>query len=97
MKANQIKTKGWIDCTKPSHKKQSKEYYELRGREINKCFGKVQSYNNSKYGYTLIRAMISTEDPFTKAIPYTKDFKIINKIWEELMGELLNKIFDREL
>ena len=41
MKANQIKTKGWIDCTKPSHKKQSKEYYELRGREINKCFGKV--------------------------------------------------------
>ncbi len=97
MDATQIKTNKWLNVTKPYHKKQNREYYELRGSEINKCFGKVQSYNHPNNGYTLIRAMISTEDPFTKLIPYTKDFKIINKIWEELMNELLKKIFDDEL
>ncbi len=98
MTASQIKTNGWVNVTKPYHKNQKREFYELRGSEINKCFGKVQSYNpKDGGGYTFIRAMISTEDPFVKKIPYTKDFKVINKVWSELMNELLNKIFDTEL
>ena len=99
MTAKQIKAK-WINVTKSYHKKQNREYWELRGTNINKCFGKIQSYNPPKgYGnsYTFIRAMISTEDPFTKEISYTTDFNIINKEWEELMNQLLNKIFDTEL
>jgi hypothetical protein len=98
MKASQIKTNGWINITKPCHKKQNREYYELRGSEINKCFGKIQSYNpKGNDGYTLIRAMISTEDPFIISIPYTKDFKIINEEWEKLMNQLLEKIFDKNI
>jgi hypothetical protein len=98
MTAPRIKTKGWLNVTKPYHKKQNREYYELRGSEINKCFGKVQSYNPKEGdGYTLIRAMISTEDPFIISIPYTKDFQLINKEWEKLMNQLLEKIFDRSL
>jgi hypothetical protein len=38
--------------------------------------------------------MISTEDPFTRKIPYTNDLEVINKVWEELMNELLGKIFE---
>ncbi|XAI97333.1 hypothetical protein [Leptolyngbya phage Lbo-JY46] len=98
MTASQIKTNGWLNLTKPFHKKQQREYYELRGSEVNKCFGKVQSYNpKNGEGYTVIRAMISTEDPFVSTIPYTKDFKVINKVWERLMNQLLEKIFDVNL
>lgn len=96
MKANQIKAE-WKNVTKPYHNKVHKEYWELRGTEINKCFGKIQSYNPPKelgnIGYTQIRAMISTKDPFVTIIDYTNDFKIINSIWEKLMNNLLNKIF----
>jgi hypothetical protein len=98
MTADKIKTNGWINVSKKSHIKQHRTYWELRGSEINKCFGKIQSYNppNQK-GYTLVRAMISTEDPFTETIPYTDDLKIINKVWSGLMEQLLNKIFDTTL
>jgi hypothetical protein len=98
MKASQIKTNGWLNVTKPYHKQNCREYYELRGSELNKCFGKVQSYNPiNGCGYTFIRAMISTEDPFVREIPYTTDFKIINEVWEELMNELLERIFDTKI
>lgn len=51
MKASQIKAK-WVNVTKPYHKKQNREYIELRGTEINKCFGKVQygDYNFTETG-----------------------------------------------
>ena len=95
MKANNLKLKDWKDVSKPYHKKNGYSYYERRGLEINKCFGKVQMSKHEDH--TSIRAMISTEDPFVKSIPYTKDFKVINAIWEELMNQLLSKIFNNEL
>lgn len=97
MKASRIKAK-WKNVTKSWHKGQDIEYWELRGTDINKCFGKLQIYNRpTGKGYVFVRAMISTEDPFITQIPYTKDFKVINKAWESLMNDLLDKIFDTKL
>jgi hypothetical protein len=97
MTADKLKVNDWINVSKSYHKKAGSEHYELRGSEINKCFGKVQSHNPSgSNGYTIIRAMISTEDPFFMSIPYTKDFVVINKIWSVLMDQLLSKIFKND-
>lgn len=89
-KANDLNVGEWVDVSKSYHKKAKQKYLELRLKEINKCVGKAYI---SEYGGN-VRALFSTEsDGICQNISTKTSLKEINKIWTDLMNELLGKMF----
>ena len=80
----------WKDISKSYHKKNKRQYFELRLKNLNKCVGKASL---SEYGGN-VQALFSTEsDGIHKCIPPKTSIKDIHKLWETMMDELLKKMF----
>lgn len=80
----------WKDISKSYHKKNKQQYFELRLKDLNKCVGKASI---TPYGGS-VQALFSTEsDGMHKRIPAETKLADIQKIWVEMMDELLKKMF----
>ncbi len=80
----------WKDITRPYHKKVGQSFYELRLKDINKCVGKIQI---TTYACS-VAALFSTEsDGIYRSFHSTKKIDELQKTWEELMDQLLIKMF----
>lgn len=84
----------WVDTSKSSHKKMKQIHLELRLKNINKCIGKIFISEYACY----VSALFSTEsDGINKTYTSKQKPEVLKEDWKNLMNELLEKIFKKDL
>lgn len=79
----------------PKNCPKTRSFYTLNAKELDLQFGMVILKKTNialNKGVVVVKAMIA-KSSLQKSIPYTEDFNIIHKHWEELMDGLLSSIY----